>query len=317
MRTVLFAIALSLPTVYVVAANYCRINTIITDLTSRYVSSFTYLPQGQRAVIASQVPISFEYLVFAAFFCLMILLAYGIKTLADFSLSITFAGIIGLLFTLDQLYPEKLTPLLIFVPVTSMLAAKVLTLMGYQTSLYFTTSMPLLIATNQHGQSFAAEIDWSCAGVESLLIYTVMILLFLRKTIIAWRYRVIYFVIGAAVTYFINALRIAYLFVLGIEYGNLSPVWQSFHNYYAMLYSITWIVSYPLIIIGSRALWGKIRYQKAHAKYTKPVRANFNREEFFNQRHCKVTLNLQTKYLIGIVALTSILLFSLVWFILA
>jgi exosortase/archaeosortase family protein len=264
MRTVLFVIALLLPTLYVVAANYYGINTTISDLTSRYISSFN-IDSGDKIVLAGQVPISFEYLVFAAFFCLTILLAYGINTLADFSLSITFAGIIGLLFTMDQLYPEKLTPLLIFVPVTATLAAKVLTLMGYQTILYLTTSMPLLTAINQHGQSFTANIDWACAGVESLLIYTVMILLFLRKAIIPWKYRIIYFAIGAAVTYFINTLRIAYLFVLGIEYGTNSPVWQNFHNYYAMLYSIGWIVSYPLIIIGSQALWGKIRHQKAHA----------------------------------------------------
>jgi exosortase/archaeosortase family protein len=266
MRTVLFAIALLLPTVYVVAANYCGINTIITDLTSRYISPFTYLPPGQSIVIAGQVPISFEYLVFAAFFCLMILLAYGISTLADFSLSLTFAGIIGLLFTMDQLYPEKLTPLMIFVPSTAMLAAKVLTLMGYHiTVLSFSTTMPLLIATNRYGQSFGAYIDWACAGVESLIIYTVVILLFLRKTIIPWKYRIIYFAIGAAVTYFINTLRIATLFVLGIEYGGSSSIWQSFHNYYGMLYSMTWIVSYPLIIIGSRALLVKIRQRNAHA----------------------------------------------------
>jgi exosortase/archaeosortase family protein len=276
-RTVLFAIALLLPTVYVVSANYYGINTIISNLASQYISpTYTrafgsgYVGITQINVAASQVPISFEYLVFAAFFCFMILLAYGIDTLADFSLSITFAGIFGLLFTMGQLYPTNLTPLMIFVPATATLSAKVLTLMGYHTSLSFATIMPLLTATDQHGISFSANVDWTCAGVESLLIYTVMILLFLRKTIIAWKFSVIYFAIGAAVTYFINTLRIAYLFILGIELGGTfkatnSPVWQNFHNYYAMLISISWIVSYPLIIIGSQALWGKIRSRKEHA----------------------------------------------------
>jgi exosortase/archaeosortase family protein len=273
-RTALFVVALLLPTVYVIAANYYGINATISNLASQYISPTyvrafgTYIGLQQRNIAASQLTISFEYLVFAAFFCLMILLAYGIKTLTDFSLSITFLGIFGLLFILGQLYPTNLTPLLIFVPVTATLAAKVLTLMGYHTILYFTTSMtsmPLLIATNRNGQSFAANIDWTCAGVESLLIYTVLILLFLRKTIIPWKLKIIYFAIGAAVTYFINTLRIAYLFILGIEYGGNSAVWQNFHNYYAMLYSIGWIVSYPLIIIGSQALWGKIKHKNAYA----------------------------------------------------
>lgn len=265
MRTVLFAIALLLPTIYVVAANYYGINATIIHLTSRYLSPFAYLGSAEIAVISFEMSISFEYLVFAVFFCLIILLAYGINILTDFSLSITFLGIIGLLFTMSLLYPEQLTPLQIFVPTTAILAAKVLNLMGYQTILSFATNMPLLTAKNQFGQ-FSAYVDWTCAGVESLLIYTVMILLFLRKTIIPWKYRIIYFAIGAAVTYFINILRIAYLFVLGIELsrveGSNNPIWQSFHNYYAMLISVSWIVSYPLIIIGSQALWGKIRHWK-------------------------------------------------------
>jgi thaumarchaeosortase len=254
----------------VVVANCYGINTIISNSAGQFISPTYKLvsTQTQEIIAASQVPISFEFLFFAAFFCFMILLEYGINTLADFSLAITFAGIFGLLFTIDELYPGNFTPLLIFVPVTATLAAKVLTLMGYHTVLYFTTNMttmPLLIATNRYG-SFAATIDWTCAGVESLLIYTVMILLFLRKTVIPWAYRVIYFVIGAAVTYFINSLRIAYLFILGIEYGGNSLIWQNFHNDYAMLISIGWIVSYLLIIVGSQALWGKIKNRKTDAK---------------------------------------------------
>jgi len=273
MRTALFVVALLLPTVYVVVTNYYGINTIISNLAGQYISPTykllyfqSYVAQTQEIIAASQVPISFEFLFFAVFFCFMIVLAYGINTLADFPLSITFAGIFGLLFTIDELYPGNFTPLLIFVPATATLAAKVLTLLGYHTSLSFTTIMPLLTATDQHGQSFSATIDWTCAGVESLLIYTVIILLFLRKTIIAWKYRIIYFAIGAAITYFINTLRIAYLFILAIELGGNtnSPIWQNFHNDYAMLISIGWIVSYPLIIIGSQALWGKIKHRDAH-----------------------------------------------------
>jgi len=31
-----------------------------------------------------------------------------------------------------------------------------------------------------------------------------------------------------------------------------------FHDYYGELYAITWILSYPLIIIGSRILWRRL-----------------------------------------------------------
>jgi hypothetical protein len=31
-----------------------------------------------------------------------------------------------------------------------------------------------------------------------------------------------------------------------------------FHFYYGPLYSVAWIVSYPLIILGSQSLWHKV-----------------------------------------------------------
>jgi exosortase/archaeosortase family protein len=273
-RTVLFIIALLLPTIYVVAANYYGINTIISDLTSHCISPSNMDP-SQKNVTASFMPISIEYLVFAVLFCLIILLVYGINILEDFSISTFFLGIIGMLFTIDFLYPYgKFTPLQIPVPATATLAANVLNLMGYQTSMYFRTDsvygyMPYLTASDPKNASRYVSrfgIAWPCAGVESLLIYTVIILLFLKGTGIHWKHKILYFAIGAVVTYFINILRIVSIFLISMDYGYPSTQAALFHNFYGMLYSITWIVSYPLIIIGSRALWGKIKNWKTDTK---------------------------------------------------
>jgi exosortase/archaeosortase family protein len=64
--------------------------------------------------------------------------------------------------------------------------------------------------------------------------------------------------LGVVVTYFINVLRIVTIFVIGINGGD----WMAFHNIYGQLYSITWIVSYPLLIIGSQMLWAKMRNRR-------------------------------------------------------
>jgi thaumarchaeosortase len=111
-----------------------------------------------------------------------------------------------------------------------------------------------LFAGNSVG-STGFQIVWPCAGVDSLLIYTVVILLFLKKANIPRIHKAIYFVIGAGVTYFINILRIVTMFIIGINKGD---VW-GFHDFYGQLYSTTWIVCYPLIIIGTRILWSKLR----------------------------------------------------------
>ena len=270
-RTISFIIALLIPTIYVIAANYCGLNSIIEDIAKQNIPPEDPLQE----LHASFVPLSTEYLVLTVLFCLIILLAYGISGLLDFSISTLFLGIVGVLFTIDNLCPAgRFPPLQFFVPATATLAANVLNLMGYQTSIFGGTHnyygyMPVLTVRDPHNPSKSAAfgVAWPCAGVESLLIYTVTILLFLKKTDIPWKHRIIYFVIGAVVTYFINALRVATLFVIAINTGGVHSVqFQRFHNYYGMLYSITWIISYTLIIIGSRALWGKIRNWKTSAK---------------------------------------------------
>jgi thaumarchaeosortase len=265
-RTVLFIIALLLPTIYVIAANYFGLNAIVENLA-------TQLKVGET----SWPVISVEYMVFAVFSGLIILLAYGISGLADFSISTFFVGTIGILFTIDNLYPYgRFTPLQSLVPATAMLAASVLNLMGYTTSMSFTSnystygSCPILKVVNYPWAKFG--IAWPCSGVESLIIYTLTILLFLKNMTIPWKHKIAYFAIGAVVTYFINVFRVVTLFLIAIGKGPTFMIndydWQKFHNYYGMLYSISWIVSYPLIIIGSRFLWGKIRNWKIGTKKT-------------------------------------------------
>lgn len=254
-RTFAFIITLLLPTTYVVAANYCGLNAIIADLARQ--NNIPWI---------DWILISTEYLVFTVLFSLIILAEFGVSGLKDFSISVFFLGIIGVIYTIDNLCPYgRFTPFQIVVPTTTQLATNVLNLMGYETRLSFMSShpvygsMPYLAVKDFQGFWRGFGIAWPCAGVESLLIYTATILLFLKKIVIPWKHKIVYFVIGAIVTYFINILRIVMIFVISANGGD---IW-TFHDYYGQLCSITWIISYPLMIIGSRALWSKIKVRKA------------------------------------------------------
>jgi thaumarchaeosortase len=262
-RAVAFAISLLIPTAYVVAGNFFGLNTAI----SKWAVNSNV---GEHW--ANLMPLTFEYFVFMGLFALVVILEYGVSGLSNYSIPVFFLGIISGLYTIDNLYPwGRFTPFQMIVPTTTDLAAKVLNLMGYHTSTSFSVSTeygytPTLSAQNAKGWA-AFGIAWPCAGIESLLIYSVVILLFLSKSTIPRWQRTIYFVSGAIVTYFINILRIATIFVIAIDTGwtpsYFPPEVQRFHDYYGMLYSITWIVAYPLIIIGIRALWTFIRKPKA------------------------------------------------------
>jgi thaumarchaeosortase len=122
--------------------------------------------------------------------------------------------------------------------------------------------MPTIQATGPLGTAKFA-IAWPCAGIESFLIYTAVVLVFLQQMQISWKAKTVYFIVGAIVTYFINVMRIVTIFTIGMQYGINSNQVQSFHFYYGPLYAIAWIVSYPLIVLVSQSLWRKTKRGKS------------------------------------------------------
>jgi thaumarchaeosortase len=250
-RTAVFIVAILLPTIYTIISNFGGLNRRIVDWTY----AMGIVPG------CDYMPLAVEYLVFGVLFALILWSEYGTSGLKDALISPIFLVTIGVIYSIDNIYSEgQFTPFQAFVPTTAMLAEKILNLMGYQTSLWLDRGMPFLYVISQNGSGWGASIAWPCSGVESLIIYTLVILLFLRTIVPSWKQRIIYFTIGAIITYFINALRIVTIFVIAVNGGD----WVKFHDFYGQLYSITWIVSYPLIIIGSRTLWTKIRSRKTN-----------------------------------------------------
>jgi thaumarchaeosortase len=252
-RTIATIIALVLPTVYVIVSFYFGLNSAIESWAT-----------NEGIKWSNTMPLSTEYLVFTVFFGVVVFLVLGKKGLANYSIPAVFMGIVGLLYTIDNVYPYgQFTPFQFLVPTTAMFAGDVLGLMGYTTVLQmkndmFLGVMPHLTATSATS-SVEFAIAWPCAGIESLLIFTVVALLFLKRMPISWKAKAGYFAFGAAITYFINILRIVTIFLIGMQYEQTSNEVQVFHFYYGPLYSITWIISFPLIIIGTQMLWQRIK----------------------------------------------------------
>jgi exosortase/archaeosortase family protein len=219
------------------------------------------------------VPLSIEYLILTGLFIMIFSLYYGIRQTSDFAISMIFLGVIGAIYMIDTLYPwGRFTPFQMFAPTTTQLSASILNLMGYNTSIVMKLfpnegTLPVLTVQDTLGHIAVHPVAWVCSGVESLIIFSVTIPLFFKNSTIPWKHRAVYFIFGAAITYFINALRIASIFIIDINGGD----WNTFHNVYGMLYSMTWIVSYPLLIIGSRTLWTKIRIRKGQLNSDVPA----------------------------------------------
>ncbi len=248
-KAVVYAVVLLLPSIYV-ASEFYGLNTAVANWSMQNGVAFY-----------NSMPLAIEYLVFSALFCLIMFVGFGKKGLSGFVLPALFVALVGVLYTIDNLFPYgSFTPFQLLVPTTASLAAGVLNLMGYTTVMGTEpgTGMPTLDVSGAVGSAKFA-IAWPCAGIESLLIFTAVALLFLKRMHISWKAKIGYFAFGAMVTYFINVFRIATIFTIGTQYGANSIQVSDFHFYYGPLYAMAWIVSYPLIILAMTAAWEKFK----------------------------------------------------------
>jgi hypothetical protein len=128
------------------------------------------------------MPLAIEYLVFSLLFCGTVFLSFGKKGLVGFALPAFFAGLVGVLYTIDNVFPYgQFTPFQLLVPTTATLASGVLGLMGYSSvsGIEIGTVMPTLQVSNALGSKVR---DCVVAGIESL-IFLAVVLLFLNKII--------------------------------------------------------------------------------------------------------------------------------------
>ena len=221
-----------IPTIYIIATNFLGL-----DLTILKIGHNIF---GIRSVSGTNVPedflhlswpISCEYIVFTVFFIGAVILAYKMKGLKTLSISLALLGGIGVAYLFDTIYPFGVfRPLQAFALPTSATAAALFDLLGY----------------TMGGKTASVSIAWACAGVQSLLLYVLIILVFFKKADISPFRKLAYFVIGLFGTFFVNVLRIFSIVLIMLNSGN--DAGMVFHNTYGEIYSVVWIFLFILLI---------------------------------------------------------------------
>ena len=210
-RVFAFAFALFLPTLYLVFEYYFGLNATLLNWTAQNGITFS-----------ESMPLAIEYLVFSLLFCAIVFLSFGKKGLTGFALPALFVGLVGVLYTIDNVFPYgQFTP---FQLVGSNNCYSCSWSFGFDGKHCCDWNRPFNLECRLYrlqGPLGTAKfaIAWPCAGIESLLIFTAVALLFLKRMNISWKAKIGYFAFGAAVTYFINVLRIATIFTIGMQYG--------------------------------------------------------------------------------------------------
>jgi len=261
-RVLLMCIFAAVPSVYILGVNFLGWDQMILDLGQALHIRDIYEPW----------PLSVEYLVLISFFIFATWLAYGLVGLKSFSISLSFLAGIGIVYLVDTVWPYgTLGPLELLAVPTAACATVLLEFLGYNVTLTYPVSSPEygslpLMIVRTGGETAGASIAWPCAGVHSLLLFTLITLVFFKKTTMQRERKIIFFLMGAAGTYLTNILRIASFFTISIHYGSEAGI--IFHNSYGELYFIAWMLIYFAIIVAIQS--GKInRLTRAFRKRLK------------------------------------------------
>jgi thaumarchaeosortase len=113
----------------------------------------------------------------------------------------------------------------------------------------------LLILNGLHGP-FALQVFWPSAGVDSMIIFTLVMLAFLLKIEIPRKKKILYFVIGAFGTASVNVVRIISLSLYALIVTTNVSDWEAFHSVAGMIMFLPWLGVYLAIVMFTE---GKIR----------------------------------------------------------
>ena len=199
--------------------------------------------------LAISWPFSVEYLFFEAFLLISVSLIYGVRCLKHFMVTSFFLATVGFFYTLDTFYPHgTFTALQMFVPSTASTVKAILSFMGYKVQVYTDSARTMLYMLGQE-EDFVVALFWPCAGIYSIILYSLTIILFLRNLGNPLKRKLAYMAVGAVGTYFINVLRVVTICVIGFTSSQAAAM--VFHEYYGELYFIAWMVLYLLLIYGA------------------------------------------------------------------
>lgn len=246
LKTVLIAVVMFLPTLYAVSLFFGLYDWIVNLGRAVGVPIFN----GNEWFVTHSWPFSFEYILFTSLFVASIWLLYGSRGLKSFAVSSVFIGGVGAFYMIDTFYPYgTFTVLQSFVPITVFGASSILNLLGYGTQTFPGSADSLGLSVTGAEGSYSALVSWSCAGSHSLLLYSFMIMLFLRDTGISRLRKIIYVVVGAAGTFFVNILRVVAILTAGVNGGNALAT--QFHEFYGEFFFIAWMFIYLTVVFLS------------------------------------------------------------------
>jgi len=233
-------------------ANNTPMDTDFTTYLRVYVTS--------QLGVSQNSPLSFllamDYLTYALYCVLATLILYSSRSVLLMATPVIYTIGSAILDLMDAFFPENsLAFLQVWVYLIWNVVVFILGLTGFHTNtapLKGPINPPsLLLQGNQlylwgFKGFMGLAIYWPSSGVVSMVVYSLVILVLMVKLDASRTRKIIYAVIGAAGTYFVNVIRIT-LIVLYVTYISLDV--EAFHASIGEVLFIAWIFIYLLLVI--------------------------------------------------------------------
>lgn len=277
LRTFIVLFCASIPLIWIISENFLGFSDVVVaagdglrgDYWREVLANNPNDPNSVNNFLAGDWPLSVQYIIFALSMLSALFFGYGQKGLKAFSVSLALVGGIGFVFLIDTLFPYgALEPLQMMTLPTGACAAGMLNFLGFKVTLTYTPTFQSspVITVFPDGSTASASINWPCAGIHSLFLFTLIMILLLRKCDVSLFRKTVYFIFGFAVTYFVNVLRIVFYFIiLFFDGGDAAIV---YHSDYGELLFIGWMGLYILLIacVEKFSLKEKIEQKLHHIK---------------------------------------------------
>lgn len=233
-------------------ANNTPMDTVFTTYLRVYVTS--------KLGVSLESPLSFLLMmdfVAYAFYCVIATsLLYSVRAVSRMALPVIYLVGLGILDTMDAYFPENSIAFLqVWVYLIWNVVVFLLSLMSFHTNVNYLDAPAHRPSLILHGNQLALwgwkgyvglAIYWPSSGVVSMIIYSLVIVVLMVKLDAPRHRKLVYGVIGAVGTYFVNVIRIT-LIVLYITY--VSANFQAFHASIGEVLFIAWIFIFLLSVI--------------------------------------------------------------------
>ena len=106
----------------------------------------------------------------------------------------------------------------------------------------------VLFLNGDHGP-MPLQVFWPSAGVDSIIIFSLIMMVFLLKMNIPRKRKTIYFVLGIIGTIGVNVIRIFLLSVYALKISTNHAEWEGFHSVAGAIMFLPWVFIFLLVVI--------------------------------------------------------------------